>query len=157
MTILTGEARLEERRDQLLGQGLADDPRPEADDVDVVVLHHLMGRVGVVRHRCPDPLELVGSHGGSSARAADEDAPVGAPVEHRLRDRRRVVGVVDWFRRMSAQVVHRVARLGQPCGQVFFQGEAGVIGAECDSHLRRQGSQGGYAYMGLAPHLTTFA
>jgi hypothetical protein len=52
-----------------------------------------------------------------------------------------------------------MARLGEPGGKVLFQGIAGVVGAECDSHLRRQGSHEQWPgpSMGLPPHLTTFA
>jgi hypothetical protein len=52
-----------------------------------------------------------------------------------------------------------VAGLGEPGRQMLFHGISGVIGTECDSHLRRQGSHERIPdpSMGLPPHLTTFA
>jgi hypothetical protein len=50
-----------------------------------------------------------------------------------------------------------VTRLGQPLREVLLERISGVVGAECDSHFRRQGSQTCPPYMGLAPRRTTVA
>ena len=54
----------------------ADDACPESEDVHVVVLDALVGRVGVVANGGADAPNLVGCHGGSDARPADEDPAI---------------------------------------------------------------------------------
>jgi len=54
MPRFAGEGGPEKRRDDVLRQGGADDTRPDADHVHVVVLDRLMRCVRVVAHRRPD-------------------------------------------------------------------------------------------------------
>lgn len=156
MPVLTREARLEEPRHQFLGESGADNPRSEAEDVHVVVLHHLVGGVGVVGNRGPDAGELVGGDRGPGAGTADDDPAIGATVEDRLGHGRCIVGVIDWLGGVGAEVIDRVTRLGEPRGEVILHGITGVIRPECDSHIGGQRSQRPAAYMGWRPHLTTF-
>ena len=65
MALLSGELRLDEGMHQILGQFLADHSRPQNQDVDIVVFHHLVSRIGVMSYRGPDSVELVGSDAGT--------------------------------------------------------------------------------------------
>src|SRR5690242_18397512 len=73
----TVEIRTQERPDELPCELLAHDLGADAEDVHVVVLDTLVGRVRVVAGRGADARDLAGSHRGAHARAADENAALG--------------------------------------------------------------------------------
>ena len=77
MAGLAAEACPEERAGALDRELDRDDPRTEAQDVHVVVLHALARRVRVVADRGADAAHLGRCDGRPDAAAADEDAPVG--------------------------------------------------------------------------------
>src|SRR5207249_708042 len=93
--LLAVEYRAEERADQIGGEQRADDVRAETEDVHVVVLDALVGRVDVVADRGANSIQLAGRDGRSDARAADEDAALGLAVADRVPDLARLVRVVD--------------------------------------------------------------
>ena len=70
----------EERDDALAGRLRADHPRAERQDVHVVVLDALVGRVRVVADGRPDAADLVRGDARPDAGAADQDAAVGLAV-----------------------------------------------------------------------------
>ena len=72
-----GDAALERR----LGP---DDPGAERQDVHVVVLDALVGRVGVVADGGADAADLVRRDARADAGAADEDAALGLAVADRV-------------------------------------------------------------------------
>src|SRR5215831_18198363 len=90
---LGDECCAEKRLDQLARQRLADDLRAEAEDVHVVVLDALMGRIRIVADRRPDPVDLARGDRRPDARAADEDAALRLPAPDRLADRARAIRV----------------------------------------------------------------
>src|SRR5882724_2882680 len=59
---LSDECCTQKRGDELGGKRFADDLRPEAEDVHVVVLDALMRRIGVVADRGTNPVDLAGGH-----------------------------------------------------------------------------------------------
>src|SRR4030095_7509984 len=67
------EFRTKERAHELAGQLGADHLRPEAEDVHVVVLDALVGRVRVVADRGADAGDLAGGNRRAHARAAHEE------------------------------------------------------------------------------------
>src|SRR5581483_837877 len=89
------ELGLEERADEIGGELGADHFRPEAEDVHVVVLDALVGRVHVVADRGADTRQLAGGDRGADAGTADQHSALGLPVEHRLPDLPRLDRVVD--------------------------------------------------------------
>src|SRR5918993_6060679 len=89
------EARAEEGAREVDGELGADDLRPEAEHVHVVVLDALMRRVDVVADRGPDPGELACCDRGTDPRSADEHTTFGIPAENGLADLPRLVGIVD--------------------------------------------------------------
>src|ERR671910_2138651 len=99
----------EERCDEIVRERGADDLRPEAEHVHVVVLDALMRRVDVVADRGPDPGELACCDRGTDPRSADEHTTFGIPAENGLADLPRLVGIVDPDGvRIGAQVHHLV-------------------------------------------------
>ena len=73
---------------------------PEREDVHVVVLDALMGRVRVVADRGPDAADLVRRDARADAGAADEDPALGLAVADRVAEPRGEVRVV--VRRIGA-------------------------------------------------------
>ncbi len=86
MAIVPAENGADEGGDQVLGQGLSHNPGTEAEDIRVVVLDHLVGRVRVMGDAGPYSTELVRRHAGARARAAHDDSPIRSAIQHRLGD-----------------------------------------------------------------------
>ena len=93
------KARSEKGADNLLGERAADDPRPHAEDVHVVVLYALMSRVGVVAEARANSRKLVGSDRYADAATAHEEASLRLPRAHRFADE---LGKVRAFYRACA-------------------------------------------------------
>src|SRR3954452_7619094 len=91
---LAAERRAEERDRAFVGRLGADDARPQSQDVHVVMLHALMGRVRVVTDRRTDAPDLVGRDGRTDSRAADEDPPVDLAGDDRVTEPLGKIGVV---------------------------------------------------------------
>src|SRR5438445_3303910 len=137
VALLAGEAGSDEGARKIPRQGLADDAGSEAEDVHVVVLHALMRAVGVVAEAGPHAADLVGRDRGADAAAADENAPLGLSVGHRVRHRRRGVGViVVGVEPGGAQIEHRVPVLPEHLGEGILEGQAGMIASDRDFHPR---------------------
>ena len=140
---LPREPRAEKRRHHVGGEVEADDPRPEGDDVGVVVLHGLVCRVGVVGLGAANPDDLVGGDRGPGTRSTHDDAPVGLPGNHGLAHRRGVVRVVDGIFVVRAEIGDRVSRSRHHPGEVFLHPVPGVVGGDGDAHGGRVVSNGG--------------
>src|SRR4051812_24834206 len=95
VALLGGVARLDVGLHQLVGDGGADDPAAQHQDVHVVVLDPLMGRVDVVADGGADARHLVGGHAGADTAATDEDRALGASLLDGESDLLRVVRIVD--------------------------------------------------------------
>ncbi len=134
MSLLPSEAGGEEGRDELGGEGGADHPAPEAEDVDVVVLDGLVGGVRVVGQNRPDAFHLVRGNAGACARPADDDAPFGASVDDGAAHRGGEVGVVDRSLIVGAEIEDRIPAVGKGPGEGLLEAEAGVVGSESDAH-----------------------
>src|SRR5262249_53131277 len=81
-----------------------------------------------------------GSVGGdllALSAAADDDGAIGAPFDDGATDRKADRRIVDRGLAVGAQIVDRVSKAGQRLLQMLLQQEAGVIGADSDSHSRR--------------------
>src|SRR5439155_23572509 len=116
-----------------LDRGVASgDPRPQRQDVRVVVLATHPRRVGVTACRGPDTGNLVPRHRHPDSSYTYEDAAVGLAGGHRAPHRGCVVGVVDGLGRLGPEVDDVVAAGDQPCLEVLLQGKAGVVRARTD-------------------------
>jgi hypothetical protein len=131
---LAAEARVEEGVNQLARQLDPDHPSAQHQHVHVVVLHPLMGGIGVVAQAGPHAWDPVRRHRRPDPAAAQDDAPFSAvPLQGRP-DRLGIVRVVDGIAAAGAHVQH-LAVLGEQerLGR-FFQVEAGVIGSDGYPH-----------------------
>lgn len=137
MPFFAGELGFDKCFDDLECERFADDPAPNAQDVDIVMFDSLMGRVSVVGDRSSNSLDLVGRHTGPGSRPTDHDAAVGSTVDHRFGDGRREVGIVDGVLVMGAEIENGESELGQAASYQLFEGVAGMVGSEGDAHRRR--------------------
>src|SRR4051794_23072530 len=123
---------------ELGGQARADDFRPEANHVHVIVLDALMRRVGVVTDRRADPTHLARRNCRADARAADEDAALGIAAEDRLAELPRLVGIVDPDRvRIGAEIDDVVPVLLQRVQDAAAQVHAPVVERSGNDHPTR--------------------
>src|SRR5260221_13182040 len=73
----------EERPDEFGSQLLTDDPRTQAQDVHVVILHALPCGKRVVTHARADAAHLVAGASGADAPPTQNDSAISAPVDDR--------------------------------------------------------------------------
>src|ERR671935_11997 len=99
----------EERAHQLGCKLRADHLRADAEDVHVVVLDALVGRVRVVADGRADAGDLARRDGGTDARAAHQHCPLRLARADRVADFPRLVRVVDSrLGLVPAEIVHFV-------------------------------------------------
>jgi hypothetical protein len=86
----------------------ADDLRANAQQVDIIVLHALVGGVGVVADRGANPGSLVAGDARSHAGAADEQPSIGHAAADGSADGLGDVGEVDRVRPVGANILNGV-------------------------------------------------
>src|SRR2546423_9833233 len=132
VTIATVEMWPEEGGDQIFGKRRPHDLGAEAEDVHVVVLDALMGRVDVVANGGADPGELAGGDRGAHTRSADEHTTLGVPAEDRLAEFARLVRIVDPDGVGIGSQVHQLMP-GKRLEDGVTKTDAAVV--ECNRHL----------------------
>src|SRR5262245_31174011 len=75
-------ARADEGPHEIAGQRRPHDPPAQHEDVHVVVFHTLVSRVRIVADRRADAGKLVGGDACADAAPADQQAALGASVDH---------------------------------------------------------------------------
>src|SRR5688500_2566770 len=135
VTLGAVEPCLEEGTDELRRELPPDDLRPEAEDVHVVVLDALMGRVRVVADRGADPRQLAGRDRGAHAGATDEHGALRSTRPDRIADLLRLVRVVDpRLGRVGSQVHRLVAELVDDREHALAQLDPTMVEGDRDSH-----------------------
>jgi len=86
VTLFVSEVRGQKGANDVLSELLGNDPRSHDQDVHVVMLDALMAGVGVMADAGADAFDFVGGHADSDTAAADEDAALGAAIEHGAAD-----------------------------------------------------------------------
>src|SRR5689334_8651753 len=127
----------QERANQVGGQLGADDLRPEAEHVHVVVLDALVCGVHVVADRGADTRQLARGDRCADAGAADEHATLGGAAEDRLSDLACLIGVVDAHGVcIRAKVDDVVAELGELFENTLAKLDAAMIERDRHLHMR---------------------
>ena len=80
------------------------------------------------------PCDLVGGDLLALAAAADDDAAIGLPLATARADLGANRRIVDGRLAVRAAIVDLMAEALQRADEVFLQREAGVVGADRDSH-----------------------
>ncbi len=135
VALFDGEVRAQERGDEFLGEGDADDARAEHEHVHIVMFDALMRGVGIVTEAGSDAGDFVGGDGGADAAAADENASFGFAGDDGFAQGFGEIGVVGRVGVEGADVENIVAELLQEFRNLLFEREAGVVGADCDAHI----------------------
>ena len=128
------ERRLEPQRDNLVREPERDDPAAHREDVGIVVLARQARGVEIVAERGADAGDLVGGDLLALPAAAEHDAALGAPLGDRAADREADRRIVHRLLAVRAVIVDGVPEPLQRLLQMFFEQEAGVIGADGDAH-----------------------
>ena len=134
---LAGEPGVQKRRDDLGGQRAAHHAGAEAQHVHVVVLHRLVGGIGVVADGGANPRHLVGRNRHAGAAAAHHDAALGASLVQRLGDRAGRIRIVHRVLGMGAQILDGVAQTRQKGRQLLLQVQSRMIGRQRQLHAAR--------------------
>src|SRR5512133_2041432 len=141
--LLAVEAGGQERLRELERERLADDARAEREDVHRVVLDALVRGVVVVADAGEDARDLVRRGRHADAAAADEDRPLGPPVEDRPRGRLGVIRVVARRGVVRAEVDRLVPERREVSAEPLLEREPRVVPGERDPHaIRRNGAAG---------------
>ena len=113
-------------------------PRAQGEDVDVVVLDHLVGGVVVGPVGGPHPRQPVGGDGDPGPAAAHQDPPLGLGRGQAVADQFGDHRVVDALGRggVGTEQHRLVAGVGDRLRHPGPQRQAGVVGGDGDPHGR---------------------
>src|SRR5262245_10025795 len=129
------EFRTQERAHELAGQLRTDHLGSEAQNVHVVVLDALVGRVRVVADRGPDARDLAGGDRSADAGPADEDSKLGVTVSDRGADLAGLVRIVDVrLRRIGPEVDRLVPGAHDLLEHALSQLHAAMVEGDRDPH-----------------------
>jgi 23S rRNA (cytosine1962-C5)-methyltransferase len=131
------ESRAQPQAEDLVRESGGDDAAAHREDVRIIVRTGEPRCIEIVAQRRANAGHLVGGDLLALAAAAEHDAAVGRSVRDRARDRQADGRVVDRLFAVRAVIVDRVAQTRQRLLEMFFQREAGVIGADGDAHGER--------------------
>ena len=146
--------RAKELAGQLHRQGRADDPRPQAKDIHIVVLDALAGAVRVVTQPRTYPFHLIGRHTRSHPAATQQDPTLGLTVLDGLADVTGVIRVIIvWLYLMGAQVEHLMAQRLEESDEFAFEWKAAVVTS--NRYFHRSHNPFVYNIIGLGPHDAT--
>ncbi len=130
----TLERRVEKDPDDLLGELGSDDTRADRQHVRVVVLAGHARRIEVVAERGPHTVDLVGRDLLALAAAPEHDPHVGLAAHDRPGHRRAERRIVDRLGAVGAEIVDRVAPIGQHSHEVLLERIARVVTTDGNTH-----------------------
>jgi hypothetical protein len=114
---------------QIPGHSRTHSPAAHAYDVHVIVLYALPGGEVVVDQAGPDARNLVGTHCGTHATAADGYPPFHLPFGHGVGKSDDEIGIViTGAQTESTEIYHLMACCAKPGHQFFLQDKPAVIG-----------------------------
>src|SRR5271163_2276122 len=131
---LIGKFRAQKRFHEIFGELFADDAATEHQDIHVVVLDALMRGIGVVADGGANAVNFIGGHADANTAAAHEHATVGLAIGDGVTDEFGEVGVVGGVFVERANVENVMAKRAHDVAHFTFEGEAGVVGTDDDSH-----------------------
>ncbi len=106
----------------LEGERIADQSRPQSEDISVIVLPAVPGRGDVVAERRPHPGDLVSDHRRSNARPIDDDSFRAGAAGDRPGNGMGEVGVVDRIGAIGTAIVHLKTLFPQIETDSFLEG-----------------------------------
>ncbi len=125
--------------EDLFGQGFADQPGAQGEQVGVIVLAGIGGGGEVIAHAGAHAGDLVGGHAGADPGPVDHDPAEGFTRRNQFGNRPGKIGVIHRGGGIGAAVDDRVAQLGEIGFEGFLEGETAVISADGDRFFVREG------------------
>ena len=126
-------ASSQERIDNFECQFRANDSSPDAQDIHVIVLNTLMGRIGIVTNCGSDARNLVGRHTDSHAAATNHNPAICSSLDNLSGNRDGKVRIVTTVTTVRATIRQYGCRTIEPLGNSMFEWESCVITTECNS------------------------
>lgn len=129
------ELRREPRLDDVAQEAVAEQPTAEHEDVGVVVETRHTRRRDVVDQRRTNAGKLVCGDRHADARPAQQHAARGAPLRHRARDLRSIVGIVDRAIVVSTEVSAWHTEGGERVCDDALGGDGRVVRGDYDGEI----------------------
>lgn len=134
VALFVGEFRAHKSPGEFHAGGRTDDAAAQHEDVHIVMLHALMGRVNVMAESGANAVEFIGRDGSADTRAAEENASVGSAIQNGAPNLRGVVGVVYGLGGVRAEVNYFMAETTEVFRNDVLQFQSGVIGPYSNLH-----------------------
>lgn len=138
MSLFTRELGVDEGSHEFYRDFFTNNACSQAQDVHVVVLDTLMGRINVVTDSGANSGNLVGSDTDSDTAAAQQNAAIRLTRHDYLTDSQCVVGIVDRAIRICTAIDDRMARRLNDRHDPLLQRETAVITPQSDTHVVTQ-------------------
>ncbi len=124
----------EERLDARFGHFDADQPAAERDHIGVIMLARQPGRERL-RHQCAAAGRVaVGGDRNADSRAAQGDPEIGAAGGDLLGELVAIIGIIDRFDALGAEIVDLMSALAEPLTEQGFEIDGGMVGSNGDPH-----------------------
>lgn len=134
MALFTSKVRTKKMDAEIFRQFRSDHSGAKHKHVHIIVLHALVGRVGVVAKARANAGNLVGGHGCAHAAAANEDATFGLAMQNAERQRLGEVGIIYRISAVRTRIYNRMALPAQKISEQLFEFKAGMVRCEGDPH-----------------------
>ena len=134
MAFFVGEFGVNKSVHEFFRERICNYARAEHEYIRIVMLHSLVGGIGVMAETGPDAYELVSCDGSSYTAAANEDTPLGSPILDGFPDRFGKIGVVDWLRVVGPDIKHIVLLAAEELCDRLLEFESGMVRAHNDPH-----------------------
>lgn len=131
----TREFGVEEGCNAGLRHVTANEPRPERDDICIIVLTGELGREWVVNTGTAALEIAIDRNRDTDAAAADGNSPFGFTKSDKRAELCSKFRIIHAFRAVRPKIRNVVALLAEPLGKFIFEGIAGVVGGKGDAHV----------------------
>ena len=135
MPLRARELRLYIRPYQVQSQLRADYARPQAEYIDVIILHALMGGKDVVTRGRADTAEFISRDASAGAAATQEDGSLRAAVQHGFGDGLGVIRIVHRIGGVRPEIHDFVTFTSQLSNDPRLDREAPMVGSDRDFHV----------------------
>ena len=130
----TGEFCFQPHPDDIQGNGNAEYPGTKAEDVGIIVLAAHASSYRLVTKSGPNLPMTIGSDGHTDTRAADENAAITRPFDHRLTYLIGKFRVINGLIGKTADIIDRVSSLFKETTKFAFKLNAAMITTKRNIH-----------------------
>ncbi len=135
MSLPPAEFGIQECGHQFDSQGWSHNPGTKRQDVNIVMLHRLVRRIGVVAQAGSHPFQFISGNRSANARSANQDASIDLPALDRSAQLLSVIRVVDRVGRVRAQVDLLMPTFADRPQYGLLERITGVVASHPDPHF----------------------